>query len=914
MSFHVRRLHLLLILACTMALGAEKPEMHTRIFQIPPDFLSCEIPPDGAPPKAPADPFSDANPAAPAPVSLLKTAKQILEAVGIPFPEGASAAFSPVTSLLTVTNTAPNLELVETYILSISHQSPATIACTLTVIEGPGDLIRQASAASSRTTNAAQEFTKLLSLVKNPGSNVRIVGDAFLETKSGTRATTEAVCDHTYASDLTMDAKSRASVTHEMRQIGLVLEWEPTLGADGRTIESSVSIKLHPAPPTSRQVSITEPTSGGTAEFPATDISTAHFITGFTSTPGCTKFLGIAKPVGTSKQNADILWAAFLTTNVRRMECLPFSKPAPQPQVAQVPAGMSAAAFNVPDDLFESFIEESQPPQAMVKQPVPLQTWFESNGITPVKGATAEHTHNVLTIINTPDNIERIASLTDECLRRSRKTAAFTLHTLQAPAHFLRELTHQITASADDTAMLAAVEAAVARGEATFIDSLFLETRSGTRAMHESVREHTYLSSFGTNARGQPHLAFAMRPVGSILEIEPTFGSDGHTVEITLNHVLHSAAPEARREHFRDPSSNKPFDIPVIDFHAAKTTTGFSMIKGGTKLISLNRPTGRGDANVLWATFLKCDLVTQVPKSRQPAAEKKKKPPLDPKAWNTRMYHVPPDFLSTSSGRELTTVKERQEHLKSRLTSKMILEACGIPFPEGATASFNPATSVLFVKNTNENLALVDAYVESISRLAPKTVVLTAHVLHGPGPLLRRLTSQAVSKSDHRIELDEALAAVKTGNVQHLNTARIETKSGTRATSEQAIEYTAVTDVTMNEKGEPTFKQQMREVGLNIEFEPTVSADGILVEPNITFEFHTAPPLEHREHIIDNQGRRLEFPLTDYFTSKLTAGFTIPDGTTRLLSLYKPTGNPEFEKDDILHAIFITCDLLRSGE
>jgi hypothetical protein len=40
----------------------------------------------------------------------------------------------------------------------------------------------------------------------------------------------------------------------------------------------------------------------------------------------------------------------------------------------------------------------------------------------------------------------------------------------------------------------------------------------------------------------------------------------------------------------------------------------------------------------------------------------------------------------------------------------------------------------------------------------------------------------------------------------------------------------------------------------------------------------------------------------------------MPDGTTRLLSLYKPTGKPEFEKEDILQAIFITCDILRAGK
>ncbi len=155
---------------------------------------------------------------------------------------------------------------------------------------------------------------------------------------------------------------------------------------------------------------------------------------------------------------------------------------------------------------------------------------------------------------------------------------------------------------------------------------------------------------------------------------------------------------------------------------------------------------------------------------------------------------------------------------------------------------------------------------------------------------------------------------MKTGTVQHLDTARIETKSGTRATSEQAIESTAVTDLSMNDKNEPVFKQEMRRVGLTVELEPTIGADGVTVELSLAPEFHTAPPFEHREHITDTQGRRLEFPLTDYFTSKLTTGITLPDGTTRLLSLYKPTGKPEFEKDDILQAIFITCDILRSGE
>ena len=887
MSLPVRSLLLLLTLAFSAALHADNPALTTRVFKLLPDFyVMGERDSGGA---APADPFSDRVPPAPTSVPHRTTAQQILQAQGIEFPDGASATFNPSTGLLTITNTQANLDLATVFIESITLQSPKNIVCTVTVIEGPGELIRTANAAASRTANAAQELATLLGYAKNPGSNVRIVGDAFLETKAGTRATVEAVREHIYVTGLAMDAKSRSSVATELRPVGLRLEYEPTLGADGLTIESTFSLELHPAPPTERQVSISEPVSGGTAEFPTTEIHAAHFITGITSLSGDTKLIGITKPVGTPQQSEDILWAAFLTITTRRVEGLTLSNTGAK--IAQMPSGLSTASFIAPDGLFE----------AQMETPQPLQAWFEANGIEPVKGAAAEHTHGVLQIINTADNIERIAAVIDECINQCPMTVAFTLHTLEAPASFLRDLTRQTTATSDDAAMLAAVENAVARGEARFINSTFLETKSGTRATQESQREHVYLCEFGTDAKGVPHLAFEMRRVGSILEIEPTVGADGRTVEITFSYEFHPAAPETRRDHFRDPASNKAFDMPVVDFHSAKTITGISMTKGGTKLISLNKPTGRGDADVLWVTFLKCHLVPQVPKPLQSVVEKKQASPIDPNAWNTRMFRVPPDFLSSGPG-------------APRRTAKWILEGQGIPFPEGATASFNPASSTLFVKNTNENLLLVDEYIASISRLAPKVIAFTTHVLQGPGPLLRRLTAQAAAKSDHRAELDELLAAVKAGTVQHLNTARIETNSGTRATSTQASEHIAVTGISVNDKSEPAFEQEMRQVGLRVELEPVVGADGATIELTLAPEFHIAPPYEHSEHVIDTQGRRLEFPLTDYHVAKLTTATTIPDGSARLLSLYKPTGRPEFEKEDILQAVFITCDILRLGE
>jgi hypothetical protein len=897
---------LLLLLTLAFTFEAQAVEdLHTRSFKVPPAFLLNDIPGRDSPADL-VDPF--AAPATPAPgtadqVKIPRhSAREILEAQGITFPKEATAAFNPLTGLLNVTNTQPNLDLIETFIGSGCNLKPATIAFNVTVIEGPGELIRQANADASKTANAARQLAMLLDLAKKTVSNVRAVGDAFLETKSGTRATTEAVCEHRYASDFTMDAKSRAAVAHETRPLGLRLELEPTVRADGQTIELTLNLELNSMRTEERQINVSEPITGNPSEFSVTDISKAHFTTSLFVQTGTTQLIGIAKPAGSRKGTKDILWAAFITSTIRRLEAPPHVLAQDASPKSSPPKGMTAVTFQAPAGLFESIMSP------MTK---PLRAWLMAQGVTFPKGSSFEYNKDLLQVTNTPENIETISALIDHAVSKATKTTAFTLHTVQAPAAFLRELAHAAAASSDQSAPWAAVEVAIARGEATFIDSTFLETMSGTRATNSAACEHVYLADFSTSANGLPKLAFEMRKVGCSFEIEPTIGADGRTVDIDFLHELPSAAPEIHREHFIDPASKQRFDMPVTDFHSLKTTTSIAMSPGSTKLIALQHPSGRGDADVLWATFLKYDVVAQVAKSRQAMAEPApaRKPSADPKAIHTRAFRVPVDFLSAAG--DSTSAKGAIV----RKTAKVILEEAGIPFPAGTAAFYGPATTQMVVRNTNENLDLIETYADSIidcSQLT--TITFTTHILQGPGALLRRLTAQAASKSDHRAELDELLAAVKAGTVQHLDTARIETKSGTHATSKQGLEHSAINNVRVNDKGEPVFAQERRNVGLNVELEATVGADGVTVELTTLVEFHPAEPVEHREFVIDTQGRRLEFPLTDFQVAKLTTGITLHDGVARLLSLYKPTGKPEFEKEDVLQAIFITCDVLRVGE
>ena len=113
----------------------------------------------------------------------------------------------------------------------------------------------------------------------------------------------------------------------------------------------------------------------------------------------------------------------------------------------------------------------------------------------------------------------------------------------------------------------------------------------------------------------------------------------------------------------------------------------------------------------------------------------------------TKEYRVPPGFISTTvnigasalnqpvrtaAGATGTgTGKDTQEstgghQLVNREGAKEFLESQGVPFPPGASANFLPQSSRLIVRNTQDNLELVDALVEQANVADPKQVEIEA--------------------------------------------------------------------------------------------------------------------------------------------------------------------------------------------
>lgn len=112
-------------------------EQYTRSFKVPPDFLTAAGGGGGAAaPAAPADPFAPAgNAPAASGISTRPTAKDVLVANGIAFPDGASASFVAATSQLIVKNTQPNLDQVEAFVDELIKKVPQQIIITTKFVE-----------------------------------------------------------------------------------------------------------------------------------------------------------------------------------------------------------------------------------------------------------------------------------------------------------------------------------------------------------------------------------------------------------------------------------------------------------------------------------------------------------------------------------------------------------------------------------------------------------------------------------------------------------------------------------------------------------------------------------------------------------------------------------------------------------
>jgi len=213
-------------IATVAAQEAVKPKaddggMVIRVYRVPPDFLNADM--------QNTDPFAADKPASA--LVARKTARELLEEKGVPFPPDSSAVFNPATSQLVVRNTQKNLELVDAVVVTVGVRLPQ-VHVTCKMISADSHFGTHGSVLSRE---------KALALLRNISQTkgVNLFTTPSATTKLGQQATIEIVRE--------VLPKVLPDVV-EVKFLGPRVTFATSLPENGKTVlDARVDLGLNPA-------------------------------------------------------------------------------------------------------------------------------------------------------------------------------------------------------------------------------------------------------------------------------------------------------------------------------------------------------------------------------------------------------------------------------------------------------------------------------------------------------------------------------------------------------------------------------------------------------------------------------------------------------------------------------------------
>jgi len=313
--------------------------------------------------------------------------------------------------------------------------------------------------------------------------------------------------------------------------------------------------------------------------------------------------------------------------------------------------------------------------------------------------------------------------------------------------------------------------------------------------------------------------------------------------------------------------------------------------------------------------------------------------------------------MAMSAPADAFAVPRNETRAMRAVTALDVLKMADIPFPEGSSANYNPALNELIVRNLPENQEKVANYVMAIAEKIPLLLSCTVHVVQADAKTLRGIAEQTRRLTDQSAAWQTVEDAAAQGRAKILRTYWLETRSGQRATVSDGTEYTIVgppSDATSskpvtaatptpaagdnknaNANNPPAPAPQQPPppqaatasttpvtpalgaessaglVGGLWEIDPVLGPDDETVYVTSLLEYHYAPPtFEYDTSSGGEKVLRANAAATQKHSAHVIGNLSLASGATRLLSIWKPEGAPEFEKGDVLQAAFVRVDVV----
>ncbi|WP_265595371.1 hypothetical protein [Verrucomicrobium sp. BvORR106] len=552
-----------------------------------------------------------------------------------------------------------------------------------------------------------------------------------------------------------------------------------------------------------------------------------------------------------------------------------------------------------------------------------------------------------LAIRTTSQKMEMLNALAGHLKQQHPWQPVFNVHVVEAEVSFVREILRETAATPFHDAAWAKLETLVEKKEANILGQLRLPTRSGQRVTATSGTEITVPSSAILNANNEARIVPKDEVIGLQMDVEPVLAPDGSFMDVNYALSWHINAPKRRMERVSFADSSPGFGLPMMDTRVASTNTSISIVPGHPRLIGVweGAPERPGRCQCAFLNSEKMPGHSRLNDAlSQLLSEHASPPPPGAPTGSYRMpddiklaiHRVPKSFLQldaqgvdpfASSSNRSAEAKAAQH--PDAFAAQRILTAQGIQFPPGSFAFYHPSTSFLIVANRQPNLDMVEAFVSGHSCRYFITLNFDLTIVEGEASVMREFAREAGQSADHST-IWKKMAALP--SVKWLESARLETRSGQRASFEAGMIRQSVTSLksgaskpsekqgpsapltqekpgkdasTASEDGR-TLEYTSLPTGLRWKVDPVMGPAGDTSEVNVAFTYHYAPSTTVQEAAVPV----LPVPHLQHHAARIELSTFMAHGTTRWLATWKPTGSPEHEGRDVLQAAFLTLNLL----
>ena len=535
------------------------------------------------------------------------------------------------------------------------------------------------------------------------------------------------------------------------------------------------------------------------------------------------------------------------------------------------------------------------------------------------------------------------------------KHVAWSLEILEAPAADVRAAVKEATAKSNH---LATHEQLLAKSKVAV--SMRGETKSGAPTNSAEGGRAEDSTEYSLDAKNRVAATKEELPTGTQLELEPTIGADGKTLDLNISLTHPYARPLPRWELL----AISPPEAPAaewLDRPQTTVKTSLTMIAPATKLLGVWTLDGAPEperAGAAQAAFIHAAIVPLLaledaraeqllkahgekviptPKAVRPVAD-----PALPPGMIVRRFRVPPDFLSADGTNApadpFAAAPANEPRFTRSVTVEEMLRAAGLPFPEGSSANFSAATGELIVRNTLENLDRVQEYLKSLRTPPAKLASFTFQIVQADAALIRRLQRVTLALPDHRAAWKAIEDAVAANQAKIVRISRTDTKSGAPFSFQNAIEFAQSSGLEMSSPANTTTSEKKEgqqaaasaqativnsgdatrdrgatlervPVGLRLEAEPTLGVDGTTVDVNIAVDYDYALPAQRMPAPAPAGTIPMAAPALQFHSTRFKTSTAMLSGSTRLLSVWKPRGTPELD-GDVLQAAFLRLDVI----